>query len=103
MIGIQTQALEKNAWFLLMVCGAIILLSLIIKLATSSGALDSGPGLVNASFGVGVWLSICAAAGIILFGWLFKNPSDSFRSGFDNFKNTGLRVCSCTHYNYNNY
>jgi hypothetical protein len=83
--GNQTQGLEKNYWFLLMACGAIALLSIIIEIA-SSDSLGEGMGFVDAGIGFGLWIAIAAAAGIVLFAWVFKSPADNLKSGFEGLK-----------------
>ena len=85
-VGNQAQPLEKNLWFLVMLCGAVVLAAIVIKLTSSSGSLDGGLGFADANIGIGVWFAIAASAGIVLFAWLFRNPADSLKSGFEGLK-----------------
>ena len=85
-MGNQDQPLEKNAWFVVLLCGAIALVSAIIKITSSSGSIDGEIGLPGVGLGLGVWLAIASSAGIILFAWLFKRPADNLKNGFEGLK-----------------
>jgi O-antigen/teichoic acid export membrane protein len=84
LIGLQTEPLDKNPWFVAIACGALALLSIIITIASSGG----GFGFVSAGFGFGIWIALVAAAGIILSAWMFRNPANDFKSSFESIKNS---------------
>lgn len=83
LIGEQTQSLEKNLWFVAMICGALALLSVIISIISSR---TGDYAFVSADLGVGIWLALIAAAAVVAFAWLFKNPEHNLKGGFENLK-----------------
>ncbi|MEO7311668.1 MAG: hypothetical protein ABIX01_14790 [Chitinophagaceae bacterium] len=74
-LGNQLQTLEKTMWFVALICGAIGLLFSVIFLARA-GSFS----------GIGVYVSLLASAGILGSAWMFKNPGDDIKSGFDSLK-----------------
>jgi len=84
-MGDQLKPLEKNMWFLVLGCGAVIVLSILIAL-TSSGGTGMGMSILDAGVGIGLWIDAAAGIGVILFAWLFKNPADTLKGGFDDLK-----------------
>jgi len=85
LIGNQSQTLEKNSWLASLACGAAALLSMVIALFSSSG-MGPGMGIVDAGIGFGVWIAIAASAGVLLFSWIYKNPSDNLKESFEGIK-----------------
>jgi len=85
-IGNQAQPLEKNHWFLVMVSGALCLLSVVIKITSFSNTTEGEFGLPYARLDGGVWLCLASSAAIILFAWLFKNPADNLKNGYEGLK-----------------
>lgn len=74
-LGDQTQTLERSRWFIALASGAIALLfTLIFWLRVGSLA------------GFGLWISLLAAAGVVGSAWIYKNPEDDIKSGFDSLK-----------------
>jgi hypothetical protein len=84
--GNQSTSLEKNSWFISIVCGGAALLAVIIAAKSSSSEADGGLGLVDTSISAGIYMAIAAAAGILLAVWLYKAPADNLRSGFESLK-----------------
>src|ERR1035438_4063590 len=84
-MGDQQKPLEKNMWFLELGCGAVILLSILIALTTSGGT-GMGMSILDAGVGFGLWIDAVAGACVILFAWMFKNPTDTLKGGFDDLK-----------------
>jgi hypothetical protein len=82
--GTQTETLDKNMWFAAIVCGMIALLSIIITMASS----NSDFGFVSADFGFGIWIALVAAVSVTVSAWLFKNPAQDLKSGFESIKNS---------------
>ncbi|MGN6250172.1 MAG: hypothetical protein ACTHNG_17600 [Ginsengibacter sp.] len=86
LIGNQAQPLEKNQSFLLTVSGGIGLLSVVIKITSFSNTTNGDLGLPYARLGAGIWLCLASSASIILFAWLFKNPSHNMKNGYKGLK-----------------
>ncbi len=81
--GDQTKALDKTTWMVALIAAAAALLFAVIALANTSHA---GLGFVDAGFGFGIWLTLAAAIGVGASAWLFRNPADDLKSGFDDLK-----------------
>jgi hypothetical protein len=79
-IGDQTKSLDKTLWLITLAAGAISLLSIIARL---SGGVDSY-GILKP--GIGLWISLAAAIGIVAFAWMYKNPGDTLQNAFDGLK-----------------
>jgi hypothetical protein len=78
--GDQTKALDQANWMVALITGIAALLFSIIFYTK----LDNGFGIVNAGFGI--WIALLASISIIGSAWLYKNPSDSLKSGFESLK-----------------
>lgn len=85
-VGDQLLPLYKTMWFATMICGTLALLSIIITLASSQST--GSFGIVSANFGFGIWIALAAAAGVILFAWMYRNPAHDLKSGFESIKNS---------------
>jgi putative oligomerization/nucleic acid binding protein len=85
--GQQNLSLDKGMWFATILCGSLALLSVIITLISSSS--DSGDfGFASAGLGFGIWISLIASIAIMLCAWMFRNPADDLKSGFESIKNS---------------
>jgi len=82
--GTQSASLDKSMWLIAIICGALAFLSIVITMSSSTG----GFGFISAGFGFGIWIALIAAIGILAFAWMFKNPADNFKSGFESLKTT---------------
>ena len=69
--GKKTVALNHPTWLMALLCGALALLSVIMFIAASG--TDNAPDFVSPQFGMGVWIAFIAAAGIIVFAWIYRN------------------------------
>lgn len=85
LLGTQLNPLDKTMWFAAMICGAVALLAIIITILSSQ---TSDFGFVSANLGIGIWISLIAAIGIIIFSWLFKNPAHNLKEGFESLKHS---------------
>ncbi|HEU5052715.1 MAG TPA: hypothetical protein VFT78_06360 [Hanamia sp.] len=85
-IGNLAQPLEKNHWFLVILYGGIGLLSVVIKITSFSNTTNGDLVLPYARLGAGIWLCLASSAAIILFAWLFKNPSHNLKNGYEGLK-----------------
>jgi hypothetical protein len=85
LVGSQIQPLDKSAWFVAMICGALCLLSIIITIISSQ---TGDFGFASAGLGFGIWISLIAGIAVIAFAWMFKNPADNLKGGFDSLKKT---------------
>jgi len=82
-LGNQTAALDKGSWMAVMAAGAVALIGVIINISTTSG---NSMGFVELSVGLGCWIALVAAIGVVGSAWLFRNPGDNLKEGFENLK-----------------
>lgn len=80
LMGDQTKTLDQTMWMIVLIAGAAGALFTIIFFSK----LNSGFGMVDPGFGI--WISLIAAAGVLGSAWLYKNPADSLKSGFESLK-----------------
>ncbi len=85
LMGEQTKPLDKTMWFVAIICGALSLLSIVITIFSSQ---TGDYGFASANLGFGIWISLIASIGIVLFAWIFKNPEQNIKSGFESLKNS---------------
>ena len=69
-VGKKTVAFNRPTWLISLLCGALALLSVIMFLVSSG---TDNPEFVSPQFGIGVWIAFIAAAGIIVFAWIYRN------------------------------
>jgi peptidoglycan/LPS O-acetylase OafA/YrhL len=77
-LGDQTKNLEKTFWFVALACGALATLIMIYNL------IDVGSAISYLSFGF--YLVILASVGVLLSAYMYRNPTDSIKGGFDSLK-----------------
>ena len=80
LIGDQTKTLDQSMWMVALVAGVIAALFTLIFFSRLNDAF----GIVDPGFGI--WISFIAAAGVIGAAWLYKNPADNLKSGFESLK-----------------
>lgn len=88
LMGNQQSALEKNLWFSELIAGAIAVLFLVISFFNLSNSLGGGFGIANASYGFGMWIALVASLAILLISWMYRDPSNNLKEGFDSLKHT---------------
>jgi hypothetical protein len=79
-VGDQAKPLEKTLWLITLAAGVISVLCIIARLSGTSDAF----GILTP--GIGLWISLAAAVGIVAFAWIFKNPGDTLQNAFDGLK-----------------
>lgn len=80
-MGDQTKNLDKNMWGIVLVAGAIALLSIIYFYFKMSNSV------MGSSFvGFGLYISAIAAIGVLGSAYLFRSPTDNIRDSFNNLK-----------------
>ena len=77
-LGDQTKALEKTFWMITLIASALATLIMVINLLRASGYMSA--------IGFGFYLTTLACIGILVSAYLFRNPSDSIKGGFDSLK-----------------
>jgi hypothetical protein len=82
-MGNQTTTLDKSNWLVALACGVVALLCAIENVAATHG---SSMGFMELGVGVGCWIALVAAIGVIGSAWLFRSPGDNLKEGFDNIK-----------------
>ena len=78
-LGDQTKNLDKTFWFITLACGALASLIMVWNLID---VLGSGLSFLS----IGFYLAVLAAVAVLLVTYIYRNPSDSIKSGFDSLK-----------------
>jgi hypothetical protein len=78
-LGDQTKNLDKTFWFIAMACGALASLIMVWNFIDLMG---SGLSFVS----IGFYLALLASLAVLAATYMFRNPSDSIKSGFDSLK-----------------
>ncbi|MEP7253507.1 MAG: hypothetical protein ABI683_14045 [Ginsengibacter sp.] len=80
-LGDQTKNLEGNMWAIVLVAGAIAILSVIYFYVRLSNSV------VGSSFvGFGLYFSAIAAIGVLGSAYMFRSPSDNIKDTFNHIK-----------------
>lgn len=104
LVGDQRQPLEKTSWIAAMGAGVIALLFTIIVLASSTGDMSGGMGLVKAGIGIGIWVALAASLGILAVAWLLKAPGESIKSGLESLKKSiAIPTAATADHHYNSF
>ncbi len=80
-MGDQTKPLDKTMWFVELIAGAVALIFTLLFMTNLSGDTFGAAG-----FGIGIWISVLAAIGVLASTWLFKSPEDSLQDSFESLK-----------------
>jgi|SRR5690554_1291473 len=86
LIGNQTEKLDKTMWLAVLVTGALSFIFTLISFGNLSSGGDMGLGLIEAGYGIGIWISLFASAGVLASAWLNKNPDDNVAMSIDSLK-----------------
>lgn len=73
--GNQQEALDKKTRLITLVCGSIALLLTVNAFGSTND--DSAFSFVKTEYGVGIWLSLVASAGLNLAAWKLKDTDFS--------------------------
>jgi hypothetical protein len=76
-LGDQTLNVKITNWFIILICGALSALFAIWKFASMPTGVSAG---------LGIYLAILAAAGVLVAAFMFRAPEDNIKSGFDSLK-----------------
>ncbi|MEO9021128.1 MAG: hypothetical protein ABI237_04870 [Ginsengibacter sp.] len=80
-MGDQTKNLEKTAWGITLLAGAIALLFVLWFYSQTSGSV------MGSSFiGVGIYVAAIASIGILASAYLFRSPTDNIKDSFNTLK-----------------
>jgi amino acid transporter len=77
LMGDQTKGLDKTNWQIALGVGAAALLFGIIVVA---GSQTGSVGFVKSSIGLGAWIALLAAAGVLASAWVFRNPGFTLKA-----------------------
>ncbi|MBS1511120.1 MAG: hypothetical protein JST86_09780 [Bacteroidetes bacterium] len=80
LIGDQTKNLEKTYWFIALICGALASLIILWTLLKAMG--NGGMSILSA----GIYIAAIGAVGTLLAAYMYRNPSDTIKGGFDSLK-----------------
>lgn len=83
LVGDQTKSLEKSFWLLALIAGSLALLVILISFVNGR---SGGFGVVDTGYGIGIWIALLSAIGVVGSAWMFKNPADTLKDGFDSIK-----------------
>jgi len=83
--GDQARSLDRTMWTGALIAGAIALVFTGISLINNSGGAGDF-GFADKGFGIGIWIALAASLGVLADAWLFRNPGDSIKSGFESMK-----------------
>jgi NADH:ubiquinone oxidoreductase subunit 6 (subunit J) len=83
LLGDQTKTLDKTMWIVALAGGAVALISVVISLLNSPAGEAM---LADIKFGFGIWIALAASLGTIGAAWMFKNPEDTLKDGFESLK-----------------
>lgn len=78
-LGDQTKNLDKTFWFIALACGVLASLIMVWNLIDVMGG---GMSFLS----IGFYLAVLAAVAVLLAAYIYRNPSDSIKSGFDSLK-----------------
>ncbi|MEP7256265.1 MAG: hypothetical protein ABI666_10860 [Ferruginibacter sp.] len=78
-LGDQTRNLDKTFWFIALACGALASLIMVWNFIDAMGGAMS-------YLSIGFYLAVLAAVGVLLAAYIYRNPSDSIKGGFDSLK-----------------
>lgn len=84
--GDQSKTLDSKMWLAALAAGVIALLFTIISFGTISNEFGEGFGIVDANYGVGIYLALIAAMGITAAAWLYRNPEYNIQKSIAGFK-----------------
>lgn len=85
-LGNQQERMDKKMWLATLVAGSVAFLITVVALGNST--MDAGFGFVKAEYGIGIWISLAASAGLIYFILKYKHPEHSLKNSLDEIKNT---------------
>ena len=77
-LGDQTKPMEKTFWMITLIAGGLASLIMVINFLRAMGDISY--------IGIGFYLTTLAAIGVLVSAYMFRNPSDSIKGGFDSLK-----------------
>jgi hypothetical protein len=77
-MGDQTKPLDKTFWMITLIASGLATLIMVINFLRSMDALSF--------LGIGFYLTTLASIAVLVSAYLFRNPSDSIKGGFDSLK-----------------
>lgn len=83
-LGDQTKTMAQTFWFVALACGALSVLGVLlffIRISSATGGFGGGAG-----YGFGIFIAAIAAIGVLASAYMFRNPGDSIKGGFDSLK-----------------
>ncbi|MBK7433134.1 MAG: hypothetical protein IPI66_03975 [Chitinophagaceae bacterium] len=81
-LGDQTKPMAQTFWFVALACGALAVLGVLLYFLNVSGSV----GGFGVSYGFGIFIAAAAAIGVLACAYMFRNPGDSIKGGFDSLK-----------------
>ena len=82
-LGDQTKTMAQTYWFVALACGALSVIGVLIFFIRISSVTG---GFGGASYGFGIFIAAAAAIGVLGAAYMFRNPGDSIKGGFDSLK-----------------
>jgi len=84
--GDQSKTLDSKMWLAAIAAGVIALLFTIISFGTISNEFGEGFGIVDAGYGIGIYLALISALGITAVAWLYRNPDYNIQKSISGLK-----------------
>lgn len=82
-LGDQTKTMAQTYWFVALACGALSVIGVLIFFIRISSVTG---GFGGAGYGFGIFIAAAAAIGVLASAYMFRNPGDSIKGGFDSLK-----------------
>ena len=84
-LGDQTKTMTSTYWFVALACGALAVLGVLLYFLRIS-SYTGGFGGASAGYGFGIFIAAAAAIAALGSAYMFRNPGDSIKGGFDSLK-----------------
>lgn len=81
-IGDQTKNLNKNMWGIVLIAGAVSIISIIVFYFNNTRVPFTGESIV----GFGLYIGAIAAIGILASAYMFRAPTDNLKDSFESMK-----------------
>ena len=77
-LGDQTKALDKTFWMITLIASGIATLIMVINFLRAMSVISA--------IGFGFYLTMLGSIAVLVSAYLFRNPDDSIKGGFDSLK-----------------
>jgi hypothetical protein len=85
-MGDQTKTMAQTYWFVALACSALAVLGVVIYFLRISSISGGGYFGATVSYGFGIFIAAAAAIASLGSAYMYRNPGDSIKGGFDSLK-----------------